>query len=62
MAIKVACLNARGLRDQSKVAHLFRDFQSFGVDVAAIQVTLFATSILISCRTTLLSSQYTETD
>lgn len=36
MAIKLVYLNAKGLRDRSKVAHLLRDLMCFSVGVAAI--------------------------
>ena len=41
MSIKLASLNARGLRDLGKTARLLRDLLSFGVDVATIQETHF---------------------
>lgn len=37
MSLKIAGLNARGLRDRSKAVRLLRDLLSFSVDVAAIQ-------------------------
>lgn len=39
MAIKLASLNVRGLRDRDKTVHLLCDLLSFGVDVAVIQQT-----------------------
>lgn len=51
MANKLACLNARGLRDRSKATRLLRDLLSFDLDVVAMQ----ATSMLACCLTTLLS-------
>lgn len=38
---KLACLNAKGLRDQSKAVRLLRELLSPGVDLTAIQETHF---------------------
>lgn len=45
MAIKLAIFNAKGMRDQSKVACLFCDLLSFRVDISAIQETHFVCNI-----------------
>lgn len=44
MAIKLACLNARGLKDRSKAAQLLHEL-SFGVDVSVSQETYFVCDI-----------------
>ena len=41
MALNVASLNARGLRDASKCAHLLAELSNLCVDVAAVQETHF---------------------
>ena len=41
MALNLASLNVRGLRDSSKCAHLFAELKNLGVDVAAVQETHF---------------------
>ena len=41
MALNVASLNARGLRDASKCAHLLAELSNLCVDVAAVQKTHF---------------------
>lgn len=41
MSIKLACLNARDLRDRAKAARLLRYLLSFGRDVAVIEVMHF---------------------
>ena len=41
MALSVASLNARGLRDASKCAHLLAELSNLWVDVAAVQKTQF---------------------
>ena len=41
MALNVASLNVRGLRDASKCAHLLSDLSSLCVDVATVQETHF---------------------
>ena len=41
MALNVASLNARGLRDASKCAHLLSELSNLCVDVAAVQETHF---------------------
>ena len=41
MALNVASLNARGLRDASKCAHLLSDLLNLCVDVTAVQETHF---------------------
>lgn len=46
---------------QNKTARLLRNLLSFGVDVAAIQETQFATSILVCRLNTLQFVQHTET-
>lgn len=45
MALNIANLNARGLRDRSKAARLFRDPFSFWIDVDAIEETHFVCEI-----------------
>ena len=42
MALNVASLNARGLRDASKCAHLLAELSNLCVNVAAVQETHFA--------------------
>ena len=39
MALNVASLNVRGLRDSSKCARLLGELKNVGVDVAAVQET-----------------------
>ena len=41
MALNIASLNVRGLRDASKCAHLLSDLSNLCVDVAAVQETHF---------------------
>ena len=41
MALNIASLNARGLRDASRCAHLLSDLSNLCVDVAAVQETHF---------------------
>ncbi len=41
MALNLASLNVRGLRDSSKCAHLLAELKNLGVDVAAVQETHF---------------------
>ena len=41
MALNIASLNARGLRDASRCAHLLSDLSNLCVDVAAMQETHF---------------------
>lgn len=45
MFIKLACLNARGLKDQNKATRLLCDLLSFGVDVVAIEETHFVCDV-----------------
>lgn len=52
MAIMLACLNVKELRDRIKVSHLLYDLLSFGVDVIAIQETYFVSDVdtsVLSC-------------
>lgn len=60
MAIKLACLNVKELRDRIKVARLLYDLLFFDVDVAAIQETYFVSDVVCS-RATLLFIQHTGT-
>ena len=48
MALNVASLNARGLRDASKSAHLLAELSNLCVDVAAVQETHFV--CVVDCR------------
>ena len=48
MALNIATLNVRGLRDPSKCARLFGELKNLGVDVAAVQETHFTCSA--DCR------------
>ena len=41
MALNVASLNARGLRNANKCAHLFTELLNLCVEVAAVQETHF---------------------
>ena len=41
MALNLATLNVRGLRDSSKCTHLLGELKNLGVDVAAVQETHF---------------------
>ena len=41
MALNLATLNVRGLRDSSKCARLLGELKTLGVDVAAVQETHF---------------------
>ena len=41
MALNLASLNVRGLRDSSKCTHLLAELKNLGVDVAAVQETHF---------------------
>ena len=41
MALNLATLNVRGLRDPSKCTRLLGELRKFGVDVAAVQETHF---------------------
>ena len=41
MALNLASLNVRGLRDSSKCTRLFAELKNLGVDVAAVQETHF---------------------
>ena len=48
MALNLATLNVRGLRDSSKCAHLLAELKNLGVDVAAVQETHFICAV--DCR------------
>lgn len=61
MSTKMACLNAKSLRDWLKTARLLRDLLSFGVDVAAIEETHFVKLMLGCSLVTLTSIQHTGT-
>ena len=41
MALNLAMLNGRGLRDSCKCAHLLAELKNLSVDVAAVQETRF---------------------
>ena len=41
MSLNAVSLNARGLRDASKCAHLIAELSNLGVEVAAVQETHF---------------------
>ena len=41
MALNIATLNVRGLRDPSKCTCLLSELKNFGVDVTAVQETHF---------------------
>ena len=48
MALNVAILNARGLRDASKCAHLLAELSNLWVNVAAVQETHYVCKV--DCR------------
>ena len=60
MALNLASVNVRGLRDSSKCTRLLGELKNLGVEAAAVQETHFPCGADVGCwKTTLTFSQHT---
>ena len=59
MALNLATLNVRGLRDSRQCAHLLAELKYLSVDVTAMQETSFAQRTVGYWKRILTFSQYT---
>ncbi len=61
MALNLATLNVRGLRDPGKCTRLLGELKTLGVDVAAVQETHFTCVPTVVCWKAILTfSQHTQ--
>ena len=60
MDLRLASLNGRGLRSDSRRSHLFLYLQRRGIDICCLQETRFetSTSMKIFCRRTICPFQH----